>query len=93
MNDLDASKFRNEIKTFKALIAPSDRQWNYLNGKKNEFETVLHKTSKESGQTIERCLLVAICGELPINASQAQQAEFASRLILLDLLTEWFHPL
>lgn len=85
MNNLDIEKLRKEIRTFKKTIAPSDFQWNYLHGKKNDVEKEILKISATSGQSVERCLLTAICGTL---GNKQQQAEFASRLILLDLLME-----
>ena len=85
MHNLDPKRFRKEIALFKKTIAPSDGQWNYLNGKKNEVEKELLDQSTQSGTSVERCMLVAICGTL---GNKQQQAEFASRLILLDLLTE-----
>jgi len=85
MHNLDPKRFRKEINLFKQTIAPSDGQWNYLNGKKNEVEREILNQSKNSSQSVERCLLTAICGTL---GTKEQQAEFTSRLILLDLLTE-----
>jgi len=84
----DEHRFRQEIIRFKETIAPSDKQWNCLNGKKNEIETEIRATAKKSGESVERCLLVALCGELTKSSTPQQQAEFASRLILLDLLVE-----
>ena len=85
MYNLDLKRFRKEIVLFKKTIAPSDNQWNYLNGKKNEVEKELLDQSTRSGVSVERCMLTAICGTL---GNKQQQAEFTSRLILLDLLTE-----
>jgi hypothetical protein len=84
-HNFDIKKFRKEIELFKRTTAPSDTQWNYLNGKKNEVRKEILDQSKQSGQSIERCMLTAICGTLK---TKQQQAEFASRLILLDLLME-----
>ena len=86
MHGLDAKRFRKEIALFKKTIAPTDGQWNYLNGVKNEVETKILKDSEKHGCSVERALLVAICG-MPLGNKQLQ-AEFTSRLILLDLLTE-----
>lgn len=85
MHNLDPNRFRKEINLFKKTIAPSGGQWNYLNGKKNEVEKEILETSATSGQSVERCLLTAICGTL---GTKEQQAEFTTRLILLDLLME-----
>ena len=85
MHNLDIKRFRKEINLFKKTIAPSDNQWNYLNGKKNEVEKNILDLSVQSGKSVERCMLTAICGTL---GNKQQQAEFTSRLILLDLLTE-----
>ena len=86
MHNLDLKRFRKEIALFKKTIAPSDNQWNYLNGKKNEVEKNILDQSLQSGNSVERCLLTAICG-VPFGNVQ-EQSEFTSRLILLDLLTE-----
>ena len=85
MNDLDAYKFQQEIKAFKRTIAPSTYQWGYLEDKKKEIAAELHKQHNTSGHSIERCLLTALCGTL---GNKKEQAEFVTRLILLDLLTE-----
>jgi len=86
MHNLDPKRFRKEIALFKKTLAPSDNQWNLLNGKKNEVEKYILDQSTRSGTSVERCILTAICGS-PIGTAH-QQAEFTSRLILLDLLTE-----
>ena len=44
--------------------------------------------AKQTGNNFETVLLVALCGELTPHSSKRQQAEFASRLLLLDILTE-----
>lgn len=88
MYGINPVNFRQEIKTFKETIAPTDNQWNYLNGKKGDIEMEIKKTARSSHQSQERCLLVAICGELTDKSSKQQQAEFATRLLLLDLLME-----
>ena len=85
MHNFDPKRFRKEIALFKKTIAPSDNQWNYLNGTKNNIEKELLDQSTRSGTSVERCMLTAICGTL---GNKQQQAEFTSRLILLDLLTE-----
>lgn len=85
MHNLDPKQFRKEIRLFKQTIAPSDKQWNYLNGTKNTIEREILDQSMQTGTTVERCMLTAICGTL---GDKQQQAEFTSRLILLDLLTE-----
>jgi hypothetical protein len=85
MYGLDQKQFRKEINLFKHTIAPSDGQWNYLNGRKNAVETEILNQALQSGTTVERCILTAICGTL---GNKQEQAEFTSRLILLDLLTE-----
>jgi hypothetical protein len=85
MYGLDQKQFRKEITLFKKTIAPSDGQWNYLNGRKNVVEREILETSMKSGQSVERCMLTAICGTL---GNKQEQAEFTSRLILLDLLME-----
>jgi hypothetical protein len=88
MKEIDAYKFTNEILTFKNTLAPTMRQRAYLDDTKERMQEELLKTSEKSGQSIERCLLTAICGELHTGSSKQQQAEFATRLVLLDLLTE-----
>ena len=86
--NLDIQKFKQEIQVFEHTIAPSYKQKMYLQSKKDEIEKELLSTANRSNQSVERVMLVALCGELEKNSSKQKQAEFASRLILLDLLTE-----
>lgn len=83
--DLQTYQFLEEIKLFKRKIAPSTYQWGYLEDKKKEIIAELKKQHNNSGHSIERCLLVALCGTL---GNKKEQAEFTTRLILLDILTD-----
>lgn len=88
MKDLDSYRFLEEIRFFKNQIAPSERQKLYLADCKEKIEGELGGQAEKSGHPIERCMLVALCGELTKTSTQKQQAEFASRLLLLELLME-----
>ena len=82
--NISMQKFGEEIGLFKARLAPTDQQKQYLAFTEEKVRKELQATEKESGQSIERVLLTAICGEL---RTDRQKAEFASRLILLNILT------
>jgi hypothetical protein len=88
MNEIDMYKFQNEILIFKNTISPSLSQKNYLLQCKDQIHDEIVGKAKKSGHSPERCLLVALCGELTMRSSKQQQAEFATRLLLLELLTE-----
>ena len=85
MYELDAYKFREEIRIFRNTIAPTPKQQTYLTSKKEEVRNEMMEQARKTGLTMERCVLTAICGTL---RTKQEQAEFASRLILLDILTE-----
>ncbi len=76
-------EFRVAIRTFRNTLAPTDRQRDYLAKCENDVYEKLMAESKRTGQTFEMCLLTSLCGELK---TKQQQAEFASRLLLLDIL-------
>jgi hypothetical protein len=88
MYEADAYKFREQIRILKGTLAPTNRMEEYLDTKKEEIRKDLLGKSRQSNQPFEMVLLVALCGELTKTSDKKQQAEFASRLILLDILTE-----
>lgn len=88
MKEIDAYKFRQQIQIFKATLAPSARQLQYLDDKKQEIRHRIIDEAEKASVDVEREMLVCICGELTAKSSKQEQAEFATRLILLDLLTE-----
>ena len=88
MLEYDAYKFQNEIAKFKGMIAPQEKQKAYLASTRETIIANIEAEAKKTGQPIERVLLVAFCGELTKSSNQKQQAEFATRLLLLDILTE-----
>jgi len=83
--EIDSYKFKQEINTFKTTVAPTDKQRNYLEESKERVRAELLKQSANGNASLERCLLTAICGTI---RTKKEQAEFASRLLLLDILTE-----
>jgi hypothetical protein len=88
MKEIDAYKFQLEIELFKSTLAPSAKQLTYLADTKEAMKKEILDTAKKSMQNPERVLLTAICGELHKGSSKQEQAEFGTRLLLLDLLTE-----
>ena len=84
----DIKKFVAEIGTFEATLAPKSEQKKYYYDCLEKTKVMLMEEAQKHGTTYERCLLSSICGELPKNATGQQQAEFASRLILVHILTE-----
>lgn len=83
MIPVNADNMRVAIRTFKNTLAPTEKQRNYVAKCKDDVYEKLMSESKRTGQTFEMCLLTALCGELK---TKQQQAEFASRLLLLDIL-------
>jgi hypothetical protein len=77
---------RKEIDLFMDTLAPNTNQKIYVANTLLDIEKELHDTSKREGVTIECAMLVAFCGELSKTSSKQQQAEFASRLFLADIL-------
>jgi hypothetical protein len=88
MYETDSYKFREQLRILKGTLAPTNRQEEYIEAKKEEIRKELLGKSKQSNQPFEMVLLVALCGELTNASNKQQQAEFASRLLLLDILTE-----
>lgn len=88
MKELDLYKFRQQINIFKSTLAPSAKQLDYLEMKKQEIREKIVAEAGKAMVDVEREMLVCICGELTLNSSKQEQAEFATRLLLLDLLTE-----
>lgn len=82
---IDMQLFCEEIGLFLARLTPTDDQKHYLKFAENDVRSKLLTEAEKSGYSIERVLLTALCGELK---TQKQQAEFVSRLILLNILTE-----
>jgi len=84
-HEIDAYKFRQEIATFKATVAPNDKLRKYLDESKERIRAELLKQSANGNASLERCLLTAICGTI---VTEKERAEFAARFLLLDILTE-----
>ncbi|MFA5419766.1 MAG: hypothetical protein WC341_15040 [Bacteroidales bacterium] len=87
--EFELDKLKWEIETFKNMISPTNAQRIYLKKCEIDIEKELEGTISRKKVTPERCILVALCGELTSNSSQQQQAEFASRLLLMDVLTKY----
>lgn len=82
---IDTTKVRDQIQLFKKLIAPNQNQKDALDLATRETMQKLVMEAKDKNHPLERVLLVALCGEI---GTKQQQAEFASRLILLDILLQ-----
>jgi hypothetical protein len=80
---IDPNKVHDQILLFKQKLAPSQYQKDALELATKETLKKLVATAKETGQPLERVFLTSICGEIK---TKQQQAEFAARLILMDLL-------
>ena len=78
--------FRVEIELFKDRLAPHLEQKTQLELAKFDMQKKIELEAIKTKHPIERVLLTAICGELK---TTQQKAEFVSRLLLLDLLTEY----
>ena len=76
-------KLKEQVDLFKQKLTPSQMQQDALELAAKETMQKLITEAETKFQPIERVFLVAICGE--INTRQ-KQAEFVSRLILLDML-------
>ena len=88
MKELYAFKIQEQIKLIKRTLAPTTNQTTYLNKCKKDIQDKLVAEARIKNADVELCLLVALCGELKPNSTEKEQAEFAARLLLLDLLTE-----
>ena len=85
MKELDAYLFSEQIKLFRQKLATSPQMEQYYKESKEKVAAELISTANAERKPIEQVLLTAICGEI---RTRQQQAEFTTRLILLDLLTE-----
>lgn len=83
--NLNKQKFNEEIGLFLARLSSTADQKHYLKFTEAQIKERLLAESNNTGHPIERVLLTAICGDLK---TKQLQAEFVSRLILLDILTE-----
>jgi hypothetical protein len=83
--NIDKQKFNEEIGLFLARLSPTNDQKHYLKFTEAKIVEELLSDSKKTGHPIERVLLTAICGNL---TTKQMQAEFVSRLILLNILTQ-----
>lgn len=88
MYEIDSFKFKEQIQLFRNTVAPMPHQMEYLVAKREEVRKELMGLAQKTGAPLERVLLTAICGNLTPRSSKREQAEFASRLLLLEILTE-----
>jgi hypothetical protein len=78
-------KLKEQVDLFKQKLAPNQNQQDALELAAKETMQKLINEAETKFQPIERVFLVAMCGEI---TTKQKQAEFVSRLILLDLLLQ-----
>lgn len=83
--NINVEMISQELKLFKDRLAPTTDQRIYLQKCDFDIRNKLEAEAEKFGYSIERVLLAAICGELH---TEKQRAEFVTRLILIDILTE-----
>lgn len=82
-SNINKYNLQDEIDLFKKKLAPNQNQRDAIALATKETMEKLLAEAEQKHQPLERVFLVAMCGEI---RTPQQQAEFVSRLILLDLL-------
>jgi hypothetical protein len=82
---IDRRKFGEEIGLFIARLATTPQARQAMVFAENNAKEKLLAMVEKTGHPLERVLLTALCGELK---SSKEQAEFVTRLILLNILVD-----